>query len=387
MAFVVNEDTAAAIQKLSVDRRLARSKIAVYSGGMEGAATYLAENQTPQLVIVEATESGDALVAALGELAQVCDAEAKVILIGDSNDITLYKRLMAVGLSEYFPSGVTTEELIATVENFYSTDDTAGLGRTIAFVGARGGVGSSSVAANTAYCLANQVEEEVILLDLDLVFGTAALAFNMQPTQSIADALAQPDRLDDVLMERFMGKYGDHLSVVAAPVDLAGGSEIDPHAFETLIDLVSRMASYVVVDVPHQWVPWVSEVLLMANEVVVTVHADLANLRDAKNIFDVLSSSRGVDAPNRLVFNAVGASKKVELSPKDFEEVVGVSPSAQIPYNPALFGAAMNNGEMAVQISKGSKVSQEFADLARVVGARAPVTKARSSRSLFRRAK
>ena len=357
------------------DRRVARSRILVDDGGIAGAVKFLGENETPQLLIVESMDTGDALFQALEGLANVCSPGAQVVLIGGVNDIALYKQLMDVGISEYCCGPVDAAQLIAVIERIFSDADSRNLGRVIAFIGARGGVGSSTLAANTAHLLGQQFQDSVVLVDLDLPFGTAALSLNLQPRQNIAEALADPNRLDDVLMERFMLKYDDHLSVVAAPAVLEGNANIDLVSFEILVKILQQMASFVVLDLPHQWPSWMPEVLFDANEVVATAGLDLACLRDVKNMFDNLAPKRGVDAPTRLVFNRVGAAKKTELSPSDFEEPAKVKPSAQIAFDPVLFGTALNNGEMLAEVNKSSRVVKELTNLANIVSARPSVSK------------
>lgn len=311
-------------------------------------------------------------------MAEVCEPGDKVILFGTENDISLYRQLMEMGLSEYFTGAVSTADLIALIEGIFSEPGAETDGRVIAFIGARGGVGSSSIATNVSFALAQQYEEEVILLDLDLCFGNVAMSFDLQQKQNISDALAQPSRLDDQLMEKFMLKYGDHLSVVPAPSVLGGNYDIDVDSFEILLKLARQMASFVTLDVPHQWLPWVPGVLLEANEIVVTATPDLVCLRDAKNIFDAVTPNRGVEAPTRLVFNRVGASKKSELSAKNFEEVIEISPTVSIPFDPGLFGTAMNNGEMVAEVNKGSKATLQINALANIVSAREAVSKAKA---------
>jgi pilus assembly protein CpaE len=343
----------------------------------------LKENETPQLLFIEVREQGEELFEALAALAEVCNPDSKVVLLGAANDIPLYKRLMDMGLSEYHCGEVTTEGLIALVEGIFSGDDPSQLGRVVAFIGARGGVGSSALAANTAYGLGQQFKEPVILMDLDLPFGTSALALNLQQRQSVADALAQPGRLDEVLMERFALKYDDHLSVIPAPSLLDGNDDVNLESFGVLVKLVRKMAAFVVIDVPHRWSPWVEALLLDANDVVVTACPDLLNLRDAKNIFDSLAPKRGIEAPVRLVFNRVGQSKKTELTAKDFEEPLKVKPAAAVPYDPGLFGTAVNNGTMIQQAAKGSRAAKEIAKLANAVSARMPSAKAKKKGSLL----
>lgn len=382
-AFVLTGETTTAVQGLQDDRHFARCQILAHGGGIESATEYLAENDTPNLLIIEVDQSGDALFDALESLAEVFDPSSRLLLVGNANDIQLYRQLMDMGINEYLCGPISSDQLRASIDLLYSDPEAVGLGRVVACIGARGGVGSSSVAANLAYSLGQTYKDEVILIDLDLCFGTAALSFNLQQRQSIADALAQPNRLDDVLIERFMLKYDEYLSVVPAPTVLGGDYEIQLEAFEVLLDLVRKMAAFVVLDFPHQWSPWVSEILLDANEVVVTASPDLANLRDAKNIFDNLGEKRGVDRPTRLVFNRVGLAKSAELGAKDFEGPVRVPPTVSIPFDPGVFGTALNNGQSVAEVNKRSKPAKLFNELATTVSARMPSEKGKSKLSTF----
>jgi len=378
-AFVLTGETTSAVQGLQDDRRFARCQIFVHGGGIDAAVDFLSENETPNLLIVEVDQTGEPLFDALERLADVFAPGSLLLIVGQENDIRLYRDLIDMGINEYLCGPIETGQLIESIDLLYADPGAAKLGRVIACMGARGGVGSSTVAANLAHSLGETYGEEVILIDLDLCFGTAALAFNLQQRQSIADALAQPNRLDDVLMERFMLKYDEHLSVVPAPTVLGGDHEVPLEAFEILLDLVRRMAGFIVLDLPHQWPPWVREILLDANEVLVIVYPDLANLRDAKSIFENLSESRGIDSPTRLIFNRVGMGKASELAAKDFEGPVGRSPTMSIPFEPAVFGTAMNNGQAVGEVNKRAKSAKLFGELATIVGGRAPVGEGKSA--------
>ena len=374
-AFIETDETGTAVHALGEDRRLSRSTVEVRPGGIDGAVEYLAAHDPPHLLIVETGLTGDAFFEALDALASTCKPDTRAVVLGADNDIALYKQLIAMGIADYFCGPVTAENLLAQIERLFSEADESALGRVVAFIGVRGGVGSSTIAANTAYALARQFAEDVVLIDLDLAFGTAAIAFNLQQRQSIADALAQPDRLDDVLLERFMLKYDDHLSVVPAPDALGDDIVVDLESLDVLMKLVRQLVPFVVLDLPHQWAPWMQAVLLDANEVVVTACPDLLSLRDAKNVFDVLTPKRGINAPTRFLLNRVGMAKKTELSAGDFEEPVGTRPTASIPFDPVLFGTAVNNGEMVVQVNARSKPARAFDNLAVVVSARTVETK------------
>jgi len=382
-AFCINKETVKVVEALQNQRQYSRCQIINLNGSIGVARNFLAENETPNLLIIETDLFGDLLFEELELLASVFDPNSRLMLIGQENDIKLYRQLLEMGISEYICSPITEEQLKNSINELYADPEAIDLGRVIACVGARGGAGSSTVAANLAYTLGQQYLNEVILVDLDLCFGTAALALNLQQRQNISDAFAQPNRLDDVLIERFMLKYNEYLSVVAAPTVLGSDYEVPLDAFEIFLELVRKMSPFIVLDVPHQWSPWVSEILLDANEVLVTAYPDLANLRDAQAILQRLMEKRNVDEPTRLVLNRVGMAKGSEIGPKDFEGATKVGPALNIPFDPKLFGIALNNGQSIAEVSKRAKSTKLFSELATIVSGKMKDKQERSRRGHF----
>jgi pilus assembly protein CpaE len=164
-----------------------------------------------------------------------------------------------------------------------------------------------------------------VLVDLDLAFGTAGLDFNQDPLHGIADALSQPDRLDPVLMERMMARCGDHLSLFAAPASLERDYDISAETFEEVAHKIRASTPYVVLDLPHAWTPWKRRMLTTSDDVVIVAEPDLASLRNAKNIVDLVRAARPNDAPPRVVLNKVGVPGRPEIPPKDFGEALGLA--------------------------------------------------------------
>lgn len=378
----------ASLKETFDDRRLAKARTGVQMGGLPGAVTYYSENETPDLVIVQVGDDGDATLGYIDDLAEVCDADTKVVVIGTKNDVSLYRGLTRKGVSDYVVAPVTARQLYDVIESSCIDPDLPQLGRTISFIGARGGAGSSCIAHNTAWALTQNLQDDVVLVDLDITFGTAGLAFNLESRQGIDSLLADPDRLDEQLLERYMAGYDDYLKILVSPANLDAQEGIVTSSLDTLLQLVRLKAPYVIIDVPHRWAPWTKQVLVESDETVICGTLDLASLRDTKSLVDRLKAQRGADAPVRVVLNHVGLSKKTELSPKDFENAIGEAPTLTIMHDPALFGGAANNGQMVGQINSRSKVSQGFSDLAATLTGRQPTKgKKKGAMSLFRKSK
>jgi len=366
-AFVLTDAVRDAVNALNDDRLFLRSTISVQEGGMATALEFLTQRSTPELLLVETKSMDEALFNELNALADVCQPGTRVIIVGAENDINLFKTLIDQGISQYFLETVTAEELKTAIVDAFADKSLNAKSRTIAFSGLRGGVGSSVLAHNVASELARIYDEDVIIVDLDIAFGTAALGYNLQPTQTIADAIAQAGSIDETLLIRYLESGGKNVSLLCAPGNLNSGIEITPHALESVLNIVKQMASYVVLDIPHIWNAWVQDMVVDADDTVIVGTPDLYNLRDGKNMFEFLSPNRGLEAPTRLVLNKVGELKKGELSEKEFKDVLGTKPSLNIPFDPDAFSAAMNNGDMLRKVAPKSKATQAVETLAKMV--------------------
>lgn len=378
--FAERQDTAAAAERAGQDRRMARATTQIRLGGVQAAIEAYQAEPTPPLIIVESLKAPQDLLAEIDQLAQVCDAGTKVVIIGATNDILLFRELMRRGVSEYLVAPVQPLQLIAAIGGLFADPAQPFVGRTIAFVGARGGAGASAVAHNTAYAMSERIGVNTVIVDYDLPFGTAGLDFNQDPLNGVADALSQPDRLDATLLDRMMVRCTDKLSLFAAPATLETDWDIGAEAFEEVTTRIRATAPFVVLDLPHLWSGWMRRALIAADEVVVVATPDLASLRNAKNMIDLIKQGRPNDAPPRLVLNQVGMPGRPEIPAKDFGAALGVHPSLSIPFDAKVFGAAANNGQMIVDAAARTKAAEAFETLAQIVSRRElPAASARAA--------
>jgi pilus assembly protein CpaE len=363
-AFCEDPKTAEVLQAATADRRLAKSHVSVHMGGAPAAVAHYLESPTPNLIIVETTLPRNQMLAELDRLAECCDAGTKVVVIGHMNDVVLYRELLKRGVSEYLIAPVTPMQFIESLSNLYNNPATDPVGNVIAFIGAKGGVGSSTVCHNAAWAMSEILKSDVVVADLDLAFGTTGLDFNQDPVQGIAEALQSPERLDEVLLDRLLTKCSERLSIFAAPVVLDRDYEISADACDIVLDIVRQNVPFVAVDLPHTWTPWVKRVLLQADEIVLTAVPDLANLRNAKNLIDLLKQNRTNDGPPRLVMNMVKMPKRPEISVKEFSAALDLEPGQVIEFDSETFGLAANNGQMIEEFSGKAKAAQQFRELA-----------------------
>ncbi len=363
-AFCENPATAEIMQIAAEDRRLAKAHVSVQMGGIEAAVVHYQQNPTPNLVIIETSLPRDHVLAELDRLAESCDPGTKVVVVGQVNDIVLYRDLLKRGVSEYLVEPLAPLQLMEAISNLYNSPGAEPVGHVYAFIGAKGGVGSSTVCHNAAWALSEVLKANVVIADLDLAFGTTGLDFNQDPVQGIADALSSPERLDEVLLDRLLTKCSEHLSIFAAPVVLDRDYDISVEGCNRVIDVVRQNVPYVVVDLPHTWTAWTKSVLLQADEVIVTAAPDLANLRNAKNIVDLMQNNRRHDNKPRLVINMVNMPKRPEISIKEFESALGLKAMSVIDFDSETFGQAANNGQMIEELNAKAKSAAAFREIA-----------------------
>lgn len=369
-AFSSSDAVASSLERAAADRRLMRAHFTNHRGGARDAARHFAQHPAPDLLLVECPGAPGAVLGELNELAEVCEETTKAVVIGHANDVQLYRQLMRNGVSEYLLAPVTPLQIIDAIAGLYSAADTPPLGKLVAFTGTRGGAGASTLAHNFAWLAANDLNVHTTIVDLDLAFGTAALNFNQDAAQGLADALSSPDRIDDVLLERLLVKCGDYLSLLPAPAALDQTHHFEVSAVETLIDRARAMSPCVVADLPMSWTDWSRHVLHRADEIVIVATPELASLRNCKNLIQAVQARRVNDAPARLILNQVGVPKRREIPLKDFSATVGKEPDLVLPFDSQLFGRAANNGQMLAEIQPKCRTADSIRRLAQTITGR-----------------
>jgi len=378
-AFCESPDTTAIVQASGDDRRMAKAHLKVQTGGITAAVEAYRASPTPNVIVIEADGRGEELLAGLDSLAEVCDAGTRVIVVGKFNDIVLYRELVRRGVSDYLMGPLAPLDLIRSVSGLFSAPDAKPVGRTVAVVGAKGGVGASTVAHNVAWAIARDLLLDSVVADLDLPFGTAGLDYNQDPPQGIADAVFSPERVDSGLIDRLLSKCTDRLSLLAAPATLERVYDFGPEAFDGVFDILRTSMPCIVLDVPHVWTAWAKRTLVSADDILIVAAPDLANLRNAKNLIDHLRGLRPNDHPAHYCLNQVGVPKRPELKPADFAKALEAEPLAIIPFEPQLFGTAANNGQMIAEVAAGHRAAETFRHLAQLLTGRTEAKRARGN--------
>jgi pilus assembly protein CpaE len=378
-AFCETVETAAAIQAAGEDRRMAKAHLRIQMGGLIAAIEAYQNSPTPNVILLESENRSEDILGGLDQLAPVCDAGTRVIIIGRMNDVALYRELVRRGVSDYLIAPVGALQVVRSVCGLFSAPDAKPVGRVIAVVGAKGGVGASTLAHNIAFSIARDLVLDAVVTDLDLAFGTAGLDFNQDPPQGIAEAVFSPDRIDNAFIDRLLSKCTDHLSLLAAPATLDHVYDFGADAFESIFDSLRATVPCVVLDVPHQWTGWTKQTLVGADDILIVAAPDLANLRNTKNLYDFLKAARPNDQRPLYCLNQIGVPKRPEIKAADFAKALDDEPIAAIPFEPQLFGAAANNGQMIAEISANHRTAELLRQLAQKLTGRVEPKKKSSS--------
>jgi pilus assembly protein CpaE len=378
-AFCESVETAAAVQSAGEDRRLGKAHLKIQMGGMTAALEAYRSAPTPNVIVLEFEGRPDTVLAGLDSLAELCDPGTRVVVIGRHNDVTLYRELVRRGVSDYMIAPVGTLDIVRSICGLYSAPDAKPVGRIIAVIGAKGGVGASTIAHNVAWSIARDLALDAVVADLDLAFGTAGLDFNQDPPQGIADAVFSPDRIDNNFVDRLLSKCSENLSLLAAPATLDRVYDFGADAFDSIFDSLRATVPCIVLDVPHQWTGWTQRTLLAADDILIVAAPDLANLRNAKNLVDFLKAARVNDHRPFYALNQVGVPKRPEIKPADFAKALDDDPAAIIPFDPQIFGTAANNGQMIAEVAGNHKTAEMFRHLAQLLTGRSEAKKSRSS--------
>jgi pilus assembly protein CpaE len=374
-AFCGSVAVATTVRAASEDRRLGKAHISVHMGGVAAAIDHYQKAPTPNVIVLE-TEADQDILEGLDELAGVCDAGTRVVVIGSAHDTAPYRELVRRGVSDYIIGPVQPLDVVRALCGLYSASEEVAVGRVIAVVGAKGGVGASTVAHNVAWAIARDLALDSVVIDLDLAFGTAGLDFNQDPVQGIANAISQPERPDTAFMERLLSKCTDRLSLLAAPATLDQVYDFGADAFDAIFDTLRMTTPCIVLDVPHQWSAWTKRALIGADDILVVAEPDLANMRNAKNMLNVLKAARPNDRPPLYCLNQVGMHKRPEIAVREFAKAIESQPIAAIPFDSKLFGTAANNGQMIAQLSATHKTTTMFLQMAQRMTGHAVTKKA-----------
>lgn len=345
LAFCSDSASYAAVDRVVGDMMLPHA--AIRKGNVVDAVRYLSEHSSPKLLIIDISGS-DLPLSDIDNLANVCEPGVTVIAIGERNDCGLFRDLLHHGVTDYLVKPLSPSLLQRAIANVADDSDAARsnnkLGKLVAVMGARGGVGATMLATNLSWIVAQQRRRRVALVDLDLQFGTVALSLDIEPSHGLREALENPDRIDGLFMDRVMTQHSDRLFVMSAEESPDEALLLDFGAVELLINELRSKFHYVVVDVPRNATPSTHQVLESASDLILISDFSLAGMRDTMRTINMLPSLNA-SCNIIIVANRAGEHKSGEMPKSEFEKGIGRKVDFVLPFDAKTVAAATNFGQ------------------------------------------
>lgn len=346
---------------------------AIVDGGVVAAHGQLQQQAAPNLLIVDVDDAEDP-VQALYALAELCPPEMSVIAIGQRNDLSLYRDLIELGVTDYLPKPITVamlERALRRGKRGHGGDEPT-KAQVITLMGARGGVGTTTVAAGLAWCLAHLHHRSVAVVDLDLHFGNLALSLDLVPGPGLREALEYPARMDARLLASATLHESPQLSVLAAEEPLVDLPQVAAGAADAMISVLRNDCDFIILDLPRHLDDIVRRTITIATTVGVVTDLSLAAARDTLRLVEfnrVLSPT----AKHIVLGNQVGAPHRGEVGRTEFERVVGLSLDFAIPFEPQTALTTSSTGTALPAALRNSKAAAELAAMAEhICGVEAP---------------
>lgn len=372
VAFVCDEATAEALRPIAIEQGWNPEK--VNKGGLRNAVQTLSVSASPNVLFVDLSESGDPLND-INALAEVCEPGTVVIAAGQVNDVRLYRDLVASGIQDYLLKPLNPDMLREAFAHAYATlnapksSTEAAADRphcAVAVIGTRGGVGASTIATSLAWLTSDKGGRTTALLDLDVHFGTGALALDLEPGRGLTDAIENPSRIDGLFIERAMVKASDKLAVLSAEAPINSPVMTDGAAFFQLQEEIRGAFECTVIDLPRTMLVNYPHLITDVQVAVLVTELTLAAARDSIRILSWFKSN----APHTTVIvvaNRVPSGGTLEISRKDFEGSIERRIDYVLPHDPKTAVQAAKLGKPLAEAGKTVKGLAPLAEIAEKV--------------------
>ncbi|MEM9469896.1 MAG: AAA family ATPase [Pseudomonadota bacterium] len=344
--FLKDKETSEAVRQLADDWRFARVNVSLEEGDVETAIQSYKETNSPTLVIVETDTTDESFVARLEELAGQCSEGTHAIVIGPVNDVNLYRHLTSIGVSDYLVNPVPVETLSEVIAKSLIEHLGASGSRLIATIGAKGGVGTSSITQALALGLSEQAAQKTFLMDASGGWSSLSVSMGFDPSTTLHEAVRAAAIKDWDVLGRMIHKANDKLSVLASGADPMLEPSVHAQQYEELLDMVMGSYPVVITDLSDSIPSLKKAVLDRAHQILIFTTPTLSSLRASRILIQEIKQLQGGEVGKLdLIVNMSGAISSKEVPTKDIEEALGFKPSLTIPFDPKLFFSAENEGK------------------------------------------
>lgn len=332
-------------------------------------STTISEKLEADVLVIENDGADLERAAEIEEFVGKLPANVVALVLGDTSNPTLLRRLMRAGVKDVLALPVVRQELVGALTGMLSDKRERAManGESVSsvtvFLNAKGGTGSTTLAVNVAAALAQRHKAKVLLIDLDMQFGDCAMSLDLTPQNNVSDALAQADRLDPVLLKALVTEHAGGLRVLAAPASLNARPDAEAHAIRRLLEAATQAYDLVIVDLPRVMAGWTLEAVKASTTTFLVIQNNLATIRDARMIVDHLPRM-GVDAHRIELVNNRAMSKAPSVTIEQLKETLKHEKLHRVRNDFKTASAAEDQGMPVGKVDPHSELSKDIDHLA-----------------------
>jgi len=365
MGFVLDDDSLLSLRGWA--ERQGYPQAVAQQGGLDMFAQLLESAAPPKMAIVDVDGQADP-AATTSRLVTLCGGDCRLVIVGSKNDVTLYRRILNAGAVDYLVKPLTQEILnqalaAALKRSVGASKLEAKEAKVIVFLGARGGVGTSLTALNVSWIMAHELKQNVTLFDLDLSFGTSALALDVDPGHGLRDIVSSPNRVDALMIASSLVTESDNFSLLSAEEAVDEITPVDNSAIAALIKEMKGNFDIISVDLPRSMIATQKRLLSSAHEIVVISDLTLAGIRDTLRIKNSLTSL-GCTAKITLAAARANASGAGQITRATFEKGIKGTVDLIIPEDVSAVTTAANSGKALGAIAPRATITKTLREFA-----------------------
>lgn len=363
--FAFSDDTQKLFEALKEDWRFARVILDVKKASVDEAISKYKEYSSPDLVILGTDDISDDFISKLGDLAIHCEEGTEAVIIGPENDVQLYRRLVGMGVRDYLVRPVAPEDVVSVVGKALFDKMGISESRVITVIGSKGGVGTTSVAQNIAWTVAEKLGLKTILMDAGGGWSTLNVALGAEPTAGLAECMKTAAEGTDEDLERMYAHVSDNLTLFACGGDDLMKYHAEGDMYEKAINRIMKTYPVVIIDLSQAPADVRYRMIDRAHEVIAVTTPALTSLRLARTVLADIKARRGKDKVNiNLILNKKGMFGKKEITDKDIQAALDHMPQASISYDADLFNESESSGKPAVTLKGGETMLETLEKMA-----------------------
>ncbi len=389
LAFVTDELSESVLKK--VPFRDLGIKSTIYIGNSNSAYNHLKKNDSPQLLIVDLSDSS-LPITEIERISEVCEPSVRVIAIGENNDVSVFRQLLNLGVSDYLVKPLNPNLMVKRIREVLDEDDevkTASgfsfAGHTIAFVGAAGGVGCSTFALNCGLSLSEHHNKHVGVIDMDLINGTIAHMMDLSVSKGLVDVLKDPKRVDPILLDKMITEAGNRFDVLSSEESIMTECSHCGPGMKVLMGLMAQRYNYTVIDCSHSTPATLRDLVFKhADTIVIMCDLTFTSVRSTSKLLRHFKDTASLQQKVMVLANKSHQYTEGEIPVVDYEEAIDHPVTFVSHFDSKNPLVALNNGDSV--LLSGGELSEDIDNFTAYVMGKPLIQKNKSMfKGLFRK--